>query len=461
VTRATVEDWVPVGSATVTQAGAALSRAIVGDLVTEIRVGDLAEVLISRPDTKPPAPAAAPAPAPPPAPRVDPATLEVLGVFAAQSGQSLDARIAAWDRYLSTHAGSPYEAAIRADVEALQALREQLRPVSAVAAAEPIEAVAHSTPAATQAGTAFPVVFVLDRPEHVASAYLHYRTRDRRTYRRALLVREHDIYLRGTVPAEVVKAPGVEYFVEVSTPNGGTGLALGSPGEPVRVDVKPPPLTDRFGDRDEVGRTTVRIGGEYLDFAALDRRDGDRRDRIASGFVDVSYEIGTAVQRVGVGYGAIVGAGGERDTVWDGGSPLPRAGFHYGRADVELGRPDVAVAVGGIAGVGKEGFGLGVEGRARVGDRYGTNLQVLGRWLPELGFVTDVRFGARPARAVLLGISVGATDQPTRGDVAAKLATELEWIGTPRLSLLIRASWHGRSVVHGGPGGGAAMGFSW
>jgi len=189
VTHVMVEDWVPVGSATIAQAGAALSRAVVGDLVTEIRVGDLAEVLVSRPDARPAAPTPTPTPVPPPpAPRADPATLEVLGVFAAQTGQSLDARIAAWERYLSTHAGSPYEASIRADVEALQALREQMRPASAMPGAEPIESVAHSVPAATEEGAAFPVVFVLERPEHVASAYLHYRTRDRRTYRRALLV---------------------------------------------------------------------------------------------------------------------------------------------------------------------------------------------------------------------------------------------------------------------------------
>lgn len=463
VTRATIEDWVPVGSATVTQGAATLSRAVVGDLVTEIRVGDLVEVLISRPDTRPPAPAPTPVPAPPvPAPpRADPATIEVLNVFAAQTGQSLDARIVAWERYLSTHAGSPHEAAIRADVDALQTLREQLRPPSAMRATEPIEPVAHSIPAATEAGAAFPVVFVLERPEHVASAYLHYRTRDRRTYRRALLVREHDLYLRGTVPAEVVRAPGVEYFVEVSTPSGGTGLALGSPGQPVRVAVKPPPLTDRFGDRDEVGRTTVRIGGEYLDFATFDRREGDRSDRIASGSLDVSYEIGTVVQRVGVGYGAITGAGGLRDVAWDDASPLPRAGFHYGRADVELGQPRLAAAFGAIAGVGKQGFGIGAEGRARLGARRDTNLQLLGRWLPELGGLAEVRLGARPARDLLLGISVGATDQPNRGDVAAKLATEFEWIGLPGLSLLVRASWQGRSVAHGGLGGGAALGITW
>jgi hypothetical protein len=382
-------------------------------------------------------------------------------VFAAQTGQSLDARIAAWERYLSTHAGSPYAAAIRADLAALEALREELGPAVAARTAEPIAPADHAVPAATEAGTAIPVVFVLPEPERVASAYLHVRTRGRRTYQRALLAREHEIYLRGLVPAEVVRAPGVEYFVEVSTPAGDAGLALGSPEAPVRVDVKPPPLTDRFGDAAAAGRTTARIGGEYLDFGMFDRRDGDRRDRMAIGSIDVSYELGTAVQRVGIGVTAISGAGGFADVVWDGSPPLPRSGLTFGRAEVELGRPTLAAAVAGIAGVGKDGFGLGAEGRVRIGGRLETHLQLLAQRLPELGWLADVRLGARPARDLLIGVSVGATDQPGRGDTAAKLGTELAWIGLARVTLRVRASWQGRSVVHGGIGGGAAAELTW
>jgi hypothetical protein len=471
VTRAPIEDWLPVGSATVTQAGSALSRAVIGELVTAIRVGDIAEVLVSRAPASPPAPPSGPTPPTPPAPPapapppVDPATREVLELFAAQSGQPLDARIAAWARYLSTHPESPYAASIRADLDALEQLREQLGPASEAQSAGAIETVDHEVPGPTDAGAAFPVVFVLARPERVASAYLHVRTRDRRTYRRELLAREHDIYLRGVVPAEVVRAPGVEYFVEVATPSGETGLALGSPEEPVRVAVKPPPLLDRFGDRlgdgDEAGRTTVMLGGEYLDFATHDRRAGDHRDRMASGVIGVSYEIGAAVQRVGVGMGAINGSGGYADVTWDEMLPVPQAGLRYGRADVELGQPRLAGGFSWIAGVGKRGFGMGVEGRARIGARRGTNLELLAQRLPELGWLASARLGARPARALLLGLSVGATDQPSRGDTAAKLVTELAWIGLPWLVVRVNGSWQGRSADHGGFGGGAAAEVTW
>jgi len=464
VTRAPIEDWLPVGSAIITQAGAVLSRAVVGDLVTAIRVGDIAEVLIARPDTRPagsPAPTPA-SPPPPAAPPVDPATREVLDLFAAQAGQPLDARIAAWEHYLSTHPESPYAVAIRADLAGLEALREQLGPAADAQATgqRAIEGVEHVPPRRAEAGAPVSVVFVLDRPERVASAYLHYRTRDRRTYRRELLAREHDIYLRGRVPAEAVRAPGVEYFVEVSTPSGETGLALGAPDSPVAVEVAPASLIDRFGESAEAGRTTVRVDGEYLSFGALDRSRGDHTDWMARASVDVSYEIGAAVQRVGIGMAAITGRGGIVSP-WSDEYPVPKSGLNLGRADVELGTSRLAVGLSWIAGVGRDGFGMGAEGRVRIGRRRATNLELRAQGLPELGWLVDVRLGARPARDLLLGLSVGGTDQPLGEETAAKLATELEWLGLPGLALRLRGSWQGRSAEHGGLGIGAGAEVTW
>jgi hypothetical protein len=61
----------------------------------------------------------------------------------------------------------------------------------------------------------------------------------------------------------------------------------------------------------------------------------------------------------------------------------------------------------------------------------------------------------------LVGISVGATDQPNKGDVGVKLGSELEVIAIRNMSLILRASWQGRSTMHGGLGGGAGIGVYW
>jgi hypothetical protein len=461
VTRAMFEDWVPIGSAVVTQAGSKLSRAVLGPLVDEVRVGDVAEVLIDRQDAAPAN--AVPVVAQPSGPPGDPATAEVLASFTTQAGQSLDARIAVWERYLSTHPRSPYAEAIRRDVDTLNGLREQMRPTMPAGVSESGVSLAHTGPTSAAHDAAIPLVFVLDQPEHVASAYLHYRLESDRTYRRLLLVREHEIYLRGVIPAGTAKPPGVDYFVEVSTPNGGGGVALGSPARPLHIAVSEPPLADRFGPTP--GRSSVRITGEALDFATFDTRAGNRRDRVVNATVDFTYRIDRIVQSVGVGYGVFAGQGGFADRVYGLEEPLPRSAFQYGYADLELAVPKsrVPVSFGGklIAGVGKEGFGIGAEGRMRLGNRDAANLMLVASTIDQVGFLADIKFGARPTSDLGFAVSVGATDQPNRGDVGVKLGSELEYFASPHFSMLLRASWQGRTTEHGGIGGGAGVGFTW
>ena len=402
VTRAAVEDWIPIGSATVTQAGAALSRAVVGDLVDRDprrRSRRGARLAPRR------AAAHTHTRAPRPCPRRRASTPRRRGARRVLRADRAVARRA--DRDLGALPLDARGIAVRGrdprDLEALQALREQLRPPNAVRTAEPIEAVAHSIPAATEAGAAFPLVFVLERPEHVASAYLHYRTRDRRTYRRVLLVREHDIYLRGTMPAEVVQAPGVDYFVEVSTPDGGSGLALGSPARSGarRREAAAAHRSVRRPRRRSAARrcgsaastSTSPRSTRATAIAAIGCRRAPRSTwRIGSTRRASASASATA---------AIVGDGGLRDVVWDDASPTPARRLPL-RLRRRRGSAGPTLAVGGqrIAGVGKEGFGMGVEARARIGARDATNLQLLARSLPELGFAhrRPARDAARPRR---------------------------------------------------------------
>lgn len=464
VTRATVEDWVPVGSATITQAGGTMSRAVVGELVDAIKVGDIAEVLVDRPEkpTAPPPPQPA-APPPPAGPPQDPATLEVLGVFAAQSGLPLEARIAGWERYLSTRGNSPFADAIRQEVETLRALRDQMRPATSSSSTDVVTTVDHDAATSAVANVEIPLVFVLVQPDRVASAFLHYRVRGAPTFHSLLLVREHELYLRGAIPARFVTPPGVEYFVEVSTPTGRSGLALGSPAQPVSLSVAPPPLIDQFGAAP--GRSSVKLAADYLDFATFDKRPGDHTDHMVTANVDFVYRLRSWVHTIGVGYGVYAGTGGFADRTFDASDPAPETGFQYGYADVEVGSETTLIPLSAgmkvIAGVGKRGFGMGIEGRFRMGDRDGTNLMFAANTVSQVGFLTDIRFGARLAPKLNAGVSVGATDQPNEGDIGVKLGTELEWVGFTNVSIILRGSWQGRDIDHGGLGGGGGLGFYW
>ena len=454
VTHAAIADAIPIGEARITQAGTTMSRAIVGDLVTDIKVGDLAEVLIDRRE---------PEAAPPPAAPVDAETGEVLRVFAAQSGQPLGARIAMWEQYLSAHGNSPYADGVRRDLYALQALREQLRPPREVALDPVAATVAHQAPTEARPGAALPLAFVLDQPERVASAYLHYRTAGSPTYHALLLARDHGMYLRGAIPAEVVRAPGLEYFVEVTAPDGRAGLALASPAQPIAVAVAGPPLAAAF---DPVpGRSSVRLAIDYMDFATFDRRPGNHTDHATNATADFTYRMPGTIESLGVGYGVYAGAGGLTDATWTAKNPLPHDAFHYGYGDIEIGGhlDQVHVSVGGqlIAGVGREGFGMGAEGRLRFGEREGTNLAFVERTIDQVGWLSDIRFGTRPLRDILVTLSVGATNQPNDGDTAVRLGTAIEILRFRNMNLMVDGSWQGRSVDHGGVGGGTALGFTW
>ncbi len=458
ITHELVQDWVPVGSASITQAGGEMSRAVLGELALEVKVGDIAEVLIDRPDAPRPVPERGPPPPP-----VDPATAEVLGEFSAQSGQSIDSRIAGWERYLSQHPGSRFSAGVRRELDELRGLRDQLAPPTAIQGAGQLATVSHDAPATARPGVQIPVVFVLDQPDRVASAYLHYRPAGAPTYRAVLLAREQGIYLRGVVPAEAVVPPGVEYFVEVSAPNGRSGLALGSPQAPIQVEVPAPTLLDKFAA--QPGRSSVRMMFDGLDFRSLDNRSGDRTDHLYQATLDFTYWLGGAVESVGVGGGVYAGIGGLRDGVWTPQMAAPESAFHFGYADVEVGGDFVGVhlALGGqlIAGVGRDGFGLGGEGRVRIGQRTGTNLVFRGRTIDQVGYLSEVRFGTRPLAQLGLAVSVGATDQPTEGDTALVLGTELELFAIRNMTILARGSWEGRSVAHAGLGGGGGLAFNW
>ncbi len=457
VTRAKIEDWIPIGSASVTEAGAMLSRAVVGELVAQIKLGDIAEVLVLHPG------AVQTVAAPQPGAPVDSATAEVLEQFAALVGKPIEPRIAAWEHYLSTHPSSPFAEPIKRDLDALRGLQDQVRPRSGATVEEALTTVAHMAPLTAVAGTAIPVVFVLDRPERVASAYLHYRAHGARTYQSVLLVREQDIYLRGAVPAAAVQPPGVDYFVEVSAPNGQSGLALGTPAAPVAVAVASPTLLDQFAPAP--GRSSVKLAFDYLDFASLDKRAGDHTDRMVTATVDFTYRLPGTVESLGVGYGVYSGTGGFADSVWTPTSAAPQAAFRYGYADMEVGgRTDgVHVSAGGqvIAGVGEMGFGLGAEGRLRIGEREGTNLAIVGRTIDRVGFISGVRFGTRLLEHLLLGVSVAATNQPNDGDIAVRLETDVEIFDYRNVSVTLRGSWQGRSTDHGGLGGGGGVGFTW
>ncbi|MCA9679630.1 MAG: hypothetical protein H6709_03490 [Kofleriaceae bacterium] len=457
VTRAWITDWLPLGAADVRSAGTQLSMAVLDDdLLAQVAVGDVVEIYVEREEARDAAPAPPPEVVPDaaPLPVVDDATAAVLDTWERQSGTSVDARITAWESYLASHADSPYADAVREDLDVLRRLRDTMAPPDRGSASRRVSGVEHAAPTRAHAGDAVPLVFVLDDPAAVSSAWLHYRRLGDRAYDRALLARDGSRYLRGEIPADAVTAPGLEYFVEVVGPDGAPGVAI----TPTEVAVDRPGLEATLGGGAE--RTRLRLSSTYLDFATFDHRAGDHTDQFWLTEGDVEYRIGPRLWAVRAGFGALQGKGGYADRVWQGDAPV--AGFNYGYAEVEVRAiAQLGVLARLVAGVGQDGFGMGLEARARIGRPDATNLSLGVSQLAEVGFLSDVRFEVDPFGRLPVGFSVGVTDQPTRGDLAVRLGVDLGWRASRWIEPQLRLGYQGRTVAHAGVGAGLGLAFHW
>lgn len=459
ITRAWVEDWLPVGAADVTAAGDRLSMAMLDEnLLAAVKPGDVVEIYVERREPVEPRVHTERAPAggesnDGPLPTMDPETAAVLAVWAQQRDVTLDARIAAWEGFLAAHATSPHADAIREDLGVLRELREMIAPPSR-AATRTITGVAHDAPTQALPGETVPLVFVLAEPDAIESAWLHYRAGDAPTYQRQLLTREGRQYLRGAIPGDATVAPGVEYFVEAVDASGEAGIAIAA----TTIAVEPVGLADRFEPQRR--RTRLSLVATYLDFATFDRRDGDYTDRLTQLEADVTYRIDGRLAGLSAGIGILDGEGGFADPTPA--LPTPHTGFQYGYAEAEVAVSQrIGVAGRLIAGVDQTSLELGAEGRLRIGEVDGTSLHLTASQIASIGYLTQVRLQVDPFGAVPLGFSVGVTDRPAQGDLAVRLGVDaglrtLSWIEP-----VVRVSYQGRTVEHSGLGAGLGVNFHW
>lgn len=470
-----VADWLPVGTASVTVTGKTMAMARLDpDLLARVALGDIVEALVEAPealeDQAPAEPgsdavaqreaAEAEAPETIELPRLPPETEAVLAVWRSANGKPVEVQIGAWEEYLAAHPDSPHATAIHEDLEILRAHRDALHPPELSLDGQVVGGLQHAAPTRAPAGAPIELAFLIEDPEQLAAAWLHYRTRGATSYSKAALHRDGQDYLRGHIPAVVVTAPGVEYFVELATRRGAVGTAVGQSGQPVAIEVEAPPLTSIFTELRHRSRVTMTT--TYLDFATFDGRGGDRTDAFFLFEADFLYRLGGPVYGIRSGFGILNGRGGFANRVYDDTVPAPKAGFHYGYAEVELRGPRRTALLGRVvAGAGQQGFGMGVEGRFRLGTEDGTNLTLGASRIAELGFLTEIRMQWNAVEHYPLGLSVGLTDQPNQGDLGVRLTTDIGYRALPWLQPTLRLSYQARTVVHSGVGAGLGLVFDW
>lgn len=479
-----VDDDLPLGQITVAVVGDALSMAVPdNELLYPVQVGDLVEAYIVRTEEAPkvakpkPKPKQPPKPLPPeeqepPLPAIDAPTARILAVWEATAGMPIDGRIAAWEAYLSEHPDSPYAANVKAELELLHTYREQFAAEDAGrAATEPtVGGIEHRAPTQWRHHLSMGLAFAAADPGHISAAWIHYRKRGSDTYRKRELARDGDGYLRARLDADDAEGPGVEYFVEVLTDGGLVGSAVGTPEQPISVEIEAPKVNQIFVEKKH--RSRVSITTAYLDFATFDKRTipmtTDARpfeDTMMVFEADFFYRLRTFLYGMRMGGGVMNGKGGYGNGNPDldaEGDPRTRA-FNYGYTELEFrATKNVSLLTRGIVGVGTNGLGGGLEGRVRLGQEDETNLMFGVSSLTEIGFLTELKLHWTAFPRFPLGLGIGLTNQPNPdGDLAVRFTADIGLRTWSWFQPTVQVSYQGRTVAHSGLGAGLGMVFDW
>lgn len=521
-TGTTLRDRFALGTLVVEKSGDHLSvahaddvlakRVLAGDhvrLVSDVkRFADpwAEQVASSKPVEEVVMPAGTPGPA---APAVDHAEL-ARHAWEDTLGQAPEQRIARWQKLLEEDPKSPYArlvaneiVSLRAQVAArdaavakassvraddrnprIAALAEALRPslreqgdVLSLAAFERVVP-----------GRAIPIAFLVREPAEVARAWLYVRAPGEPGFRRLELVRDGDAYLRATIAVELVRAPRLDWYVEVQRPGATSSPTpvLGSAAAPrallVEDDVTEAPI--------EGGRSHVDAHVDYVDF------DGGLNkgfDQYYQAEIDFSYRFLSPVYAVRLGFGTLSGTGGPKDVIDEdpnntcrdnaGTYRCKRVTFSYVYSEVELRlRPNIALMLRPQAGLlttdtmesttagrctGKDVSqcefltGIGGRVRLRLGSEQGTNLVLGAGFTDNVGTLLEAAYHWLPTPFVPVQLTVQVTDQPVPEDFGVRLIGD---VGLRKLSWFypsLRLSYQARDIDHAGFSGGLAMNFDW
>ena len=343
-------------------------------------------------------------------------------------------------------------------------------PVSAALAA-PYPLVHHAPPSVAAAHVALEVPAEIDFPHLVRRAVLVYRPLPAFGYPEVTAFSEVE-FLRGapgpylaTVPAEAVRAPGLEYAIELEFVDGRKVAAFASRQVPARVvvsedlmDVREHAALERLGGRRSVVST-------FLEYVAFGR---SKATTASSGPTDVSdsyYRVEGAytyrplrtVDEFSIHVGVVRGH-----------SPVPgkaagddAVGLNYAAPSLKLRMADAWRIEGELlTSVTEVGFSVGAGGAIDVGDPYGSKLR--------MGFESVKTFGTRffsqvdiqASDRIRLSPIIEATDMPHAGRYGVRLIGEISYDFGQGLFGAVRGGYQARDATSGGPSAGIRLGWA-
>ncbi len=308
----------------------------------------------------------------------------------------------------------------------------------------------HDAPTLVPPGV--PLTLSVFAPAPLAKPLLMYRLAGERTYVALPFRAQPDSYYIVAIPADVVQAPGVEYYIVVDAPDGPRQLAFATPEEPARVDVE-----GRFNETAELARYGVRdevsTDGELVSYSS------------ASGVRDYYYRAeGDYLHRIfGTVYSMRFGAGYLHGVAVDATSMATNVGFLYAYSEAELRSATIPIAFipRVIFGVNDSGVGGGFEARVRLGDELGMNFEGGVTVLSQLGFETFTSLTLHPLERTTIALAAYLENLPLANELGFRSYADLRYRVARATSLMVRLGVAARSIDTIGPdvGLGVALGF--
>ncbi len=424
-------------------------------------------------------------------------------------GKPLDARVERWLALLRDDPRSPYTAAVQREIATLKkqiAVREQAlakaRSDSTADRAPRIARLAAMLPTDTDAvlaiapivkaepGKPLAIAFLVRDPERVTRAWLYVRPPGAPGFKRLDLAPDGDAYLRATLDGDMVRAPGVQWYVEGTVGAEGTETEplLGSQSAPNTISVERAVAEAPI----EEGRSHIDAHIDYVDF---DGGFGKGYDQYYQAEIDFTYRFLSPVYAVRLGFGTLGGMGGPKDVIDEdmtdrcldeaGNFRCKSVSFSYVYTEVEYRiRPNVAVMLRPQAGLlttdvmassrdprrcagasNVEGCqfvtGFGGRVRVRLGDESSTNLVIGAGFTDGVGTLLEAAYNWRPHPVVPIQLSVNVTDQPVPENFGVRLIGDVGWRKLSWFYPSLRLSYQARDIDHAGFSGGLAMNFDW
>jgi hypothetical protein len=481
----------------------ALARAE-GKLTRAAQAGDVVILRQPKPVARPAAPGAAPLPVPPVTPAApavagmpaaavagapatpcsdaagataggacDADTLAVGTLFDGLRGQSPRTRILAYESYVKRRPNGRYAIVLYEEAQQLRKLVGLLTP------GQPAELVperrSFAAPPEALAATSLEFGVELD---NAVGAVFHSRNAGEVAYVTTPMQPAGDAYFSVRLPAERVKAPRLEYFIEATTPSGRAVAVVGEASSPLGFSVEPLPAPKPPRRRDAV----VSISTDYADWNNWKHNDVVWQ---TEGCVGMRLE-DTGIRAIRTGFGVLRGVGGSLHELDELKLAGRRVGLTYGYLEGEYG---VSHFVGLIARlvVGLEDAGVtgGAQGLLRLGNDRETNLQIGGEVLGNVGLrgITQLELNSFEKVPVMFRTEVtnqpagtsrhGQTVRPEtlgtaqeltsheQGEVGARAIAQVGYRLLPTLVVAVRGSYQGRTINHAGPGFGGAVSYQW